>query len=74
MSRATKLASAERRRATRRAGGRTGGIKNCQRGDKNSLRRRHEGEERRMDEAIEKLLLELAYHAFSMLRMVRVRW
>jgi hypothetical protein len=48
-------------------------MKNCQRGDRRSLRRRREREERRMDDAIEELLLELARRTFSMIGMVRVR-
>jgi hypothetical protein len=47
-------------------------MKNCQGGNKRNLRRRREREQRRMDKAIEKLLLELAHRAFSVLRMALV--
>ena len=73
MSRATELASGEGRRAARRAGGETGGVKNRRRGDKCSLRRRREYQERLMDDAVEKLLLELTHDAFSVLRIACVR-
>ena len=73
MSRATELASGERWRAARRPVGQTGGVKNRLRGDKRSLRRRREDQEQLMDEAIEKLLLELTHNAFSVLRIVCVR-
>lgn len=48
-------------------------MKDCQCGDKSQLRRRREREERGMDDAMEKLLLELARRAFSALRIARVR-
>ena len=73
MSRAAELASAERRRAIRQAGGWAGGVQNCQSGDRRNLRRRREDKKRRMDDAIEKLLLELADYTFTILRMARVR-
>jgi hypothetical protein len=73
MGRATELPSAERRCATRRAGVRTGRVKNCESGDELNVSRRRDDEERRMDDAVEKLLLELADYAFSVMRVVRVR-
>jgi hypothetical protein len=73
MGRATELASAERRRTTRRAGVRTGRVKNCESGDELNLSRRRGDEERRVDDAVEKLLLEPADYAFSVMRVIRVR-
>jgi hypothetical protein len=73
MSRATELASDEGWRAARRAGGQTGGVKNWRLEDECSLRRRREDDERLMDDAVEKLLLELTYDAFSTLRIACVR-
>ena len=73
MGRATELASAERRRTTRRAGVRTGGVKNCQSGDELNSSRGRGDEERRVDDAVEKLLSELADYTFSVKRVVRAR-
>jgi hypothetical protein len=73
MGRATELVSAERRRATRWADVPIGRVKNCESGDELNSSRRRSDEERRVDDAVEKLLSELADYAFSVMRVVRVR-
>jgi hypothetical protein len=73
MSRATELASVERRAATRRSRDCSGGVYNYRCIEKRSPGGRCGREKRRVDQTVEKLLLKLAHRAFRLMRVARVR-